>query len=133
MTPSCMSITIAAFAFVPFFANRRSPRKIIEKWFAFLAVQSSRVMCALASSMNHVSIASDESNALIFNRNTARGMTIARTTASNDRIIDCIVIFFSDFRSIIQKVVTKCVKLGEIYSQVRNSQKILNFFRIWIF
>lgn len=46
------------------------------------------------------------------------GVAIAKTVSTYDKLIYGIVVFFFDFSSGVQQVVSQCVKFGEVHSQV---------------
>ena len=56
--------------------------------------------------------------------NTTRGVTVARARASDDHVVDGVVILFVDLRASIQQVVAQSVQLGEVNTQVCHAEKL---------
>lgn len=47
-----------------------------------------------------------------------RGVAIAKAVSTYHKLIYGVVVFFFDFSSGVQQVVSQCVKFGEVHSQV---------------
>lgn len=51
-------------------------------------------------------------------------MAVAEAVPTYDKLIYCIVVFFLDFSSGVQQIVSQRVKLGEVHSQVGDLQLV---------
>lgn len=97
VTGFAMIVAIALPARVRLLADRRFPRQIVIEVVACLAVQTLGVVSALASAMDHVLLVDDAGQ-----RQTFRGVSVARTGTADHHVLDGVIVFLADFGPIIE-------------------------------
>lgn len=130
VTACCVTVAVAHLTGIRLLAKRRFPGQIIEKVLALFAVQTLGVVRTLATSMHHLAPGVGELQ--IVQRQAAVSVTIARARTSDDHLGNRVVIFLPDLLAIVQQIVTQCVQLGEVDTQVGHLQHVLDVFRIGI-
>lgn len=107
----------------------RLPGQVIEKVLALLTVQSLGVVRALALSMHHVVLIRVLQ---VVQRQAPVRVSIARAGATDNHVGDGVVVLLTDLLTVIQQVVSQCVQLGEVDSQIGHLQHVLDVLRIGI-
>lgn len=115
-----MSVALAALALIWLVADGRLPRNVVVKVLTLVTVLSFCVMCTLALAVHHVRDGAHVEFVLV--RYAPLSVTVTGTRTAHDQLINGIIILLVDVRAIIEQVIAKCVKLGEVYPQVSDLQ-----------
>ena len=97
VTASGMLVAVTASTGVGLFAKCRFPGYVVEKVLTLFTVTAFGVVIALALTVNH----------LVFVRHTVQwktsgSVTVARARATNGHVLDGIVVFLADFRTVVK-------------------------------
>lgn len=118
-----MTIAVTGFAWIWVPLTRWSPGLVVVQIFAAFAVEAFRVVRALALAKHHVISCSVGFSFLWY---AATGVAIAGARASNNHVIDGVIVLLLDLPARVQKVVTESVQLGEVDAQVCHLEQVLH-------
>lgn len=122
-------IATALLTRVGLLTKGRLPGQVIEKVLALLTVQSLGVVRTLALSMHHVVLIRVLQ---VVQRQAPVRVSIARAGSTDNHVRDGVVVLLTDLLAVIQQVVSQCVQLGEMDSQIGHLQHVLDVLRIGI-
>ncbi len=121
-------IALAPLALVGLAGSGGHPRSIVIQGQAPLAVDTVRVVLTHTLAVHHA--CGVRVVASVLDRHALVGVAIAQAAASHHHLVQSVVVLLADLVSRVEQIVAERVQLGEVNTQVGDSEQVLDTLRV---